>query len=215
MPTSRAMWRTTQQEKFGRVGYQDMAFTDSAKKERMVNVVQVATTCFRCGLRLSRNVDHSVTELSFQMEYYVFHEQYKMCLQILLPLGMISQENASNSNMKFFMGYYWKESTFPQRVDRQPELSRWHGTGSFALTKPPWHLFLTFMPVMSNSRPACGPVEDFVRARLGFRCGKSTLHMTCPYFDDLEFDIFDGGGPQCPLSRLLPLQLRIRTLSVH
>jgi len=71
------------------------------------------------------------------------------------------------------------------------------------------------MPVMSNSQPACGPVEDFVRARLGFRCGKSTLHMTCPYFDDLEFDIFDGGGPQCPLSRLLPLQLRIRTLSVH
>jgi len=38
-----------------------------------------------------------------------------------------------------------------------------------------------------------------------FRCSKSIL-TTCLYFDNLEFDIFDAGGPQCH-SRLLPLQL--------
>jgi len=31
----------------------------------------------------------------------------------------------------------------------------------------------------------------------GFRCNKSILHTTCPYFDNLEFDLFDAGGPQC------------------
>ena len=30
---------------------------------------------------------------------------------------------------------------------------------------------------MSNPQPACGPVEVFLRPNLGFRCGKSTLHI--------------------------------------
>jgi len=29
---------------------------------------------------------------------------------------------------------------------------------------------------MSNPRPACGPVEGFVRPSLGFRCNKSILY---------------------------------------
>ena len=53
---------------------------------------------------------------------------------------------------------------------------------------------------MSNPRPLaeCGPVERFVRPSSGFRCGISSLYIltTCPYFDNLKFDIFDAGGPQ-------------------
>jgi len=30
---------------------------------------------------------------------------------------------------------------------------------------------------------------------------------TSPYIDNLEYDIFDAGGPQCHLSHLSPLQL--------
>jgi len=48
------------------------------------------------------------------------------------------------------------------------------------------------------------PVEGFVRPSLGIRCSVSSLHtdITYPYFDNLKFDIFDVGGPQCHLSRL-------------
>ena len=36
----------------------------------------------------------------------------------------------------------------------------------------------------------------------------SNILTTCPYFDNLEFHIFDAGSPQCHfISRLLPLQL--------
>jgi len=45
--------------------------------------------------------------------------------------------------------------------------------------------------------PTRGPVEGFVRPSLGFRCSKSIpILTTCPCFDNLEFDIFDAGGPQ-------------------
>jgi len=51
---------------------------------------------------------------------------------------------------------------------------------------------------MSNPRAACGPVEGFVRPGLVFAVVKiSCILTTCPCFDNLEFDIFDTGGPQC------------------
>jgi len=56
----------------------------------------------------------------------------------------------------------------------------------------------TCSTAVSNQRPACGPVEGLVRTSLGFRCSMSSLHTDiCPYFDNLKFDIFDAGGPQC------------------
>jgi len=38
---------------------------------------------------------------------------------------------------------------------------------------------------------------------------------TGPYFDYLEFDIFDTGGPQCHFIKSVTFAVRIRTLSVH
>jgi len=34
-------------------------------------------------------------------------------------------------------------------------------------------------------------------------------------FNNLEFDIFDAGGPQCHFSTSVTIAIRIRTLSVH
>ena len=49
---------------------------------------------------------------------------------------------------------------------------------------------------MSNLRPACSPVEVFVRPSLGFRCSKSILHTdNLSLFDNHELDSFDAGGP--------------------
>jgi len=52
---------------------------------------------------------------------------------------------------------------------------------------------------MSNLQPACGPVEvSFGPVYVIFAVVKvSYILTTCPYFDNLEFDIFDAGGPQC------------------
>jgi len=36
---------------------------------------------------------------------------------------------------------------------------------------------------------------------------------TCPYFDNLESDIFDAGGPQCLFITSVIIVIRIRTLS--
>ena len=43
----------------------------------------------------------------------------------------------------------------------------------------------------------------------------SYILTTCPYFDNLEFDIFDAGGPQCHFITSFTMAVRIRTLSVH
>jgi len=37
---------------------------------------------------------------------------------------------------------------------------------------------------------------------------------TCPYFVNLEFDIFDAVGPQCHFIRSVTIAVRIRILSV-
>jgi len=45
----------------------------------------------------------------------------------------------------------------------------------------------------------------------------SYILTTCPYFDNLEFDIFNAGGPQCYfiMSVSVTTAVRFRTLSVH
>ena len=69
---------------------------------------------------------------------------------------------------------------------------------------------------MSNPRAACGPVEGFVRPSLGFAAVKvSYVLTTCPYFDNLEFDILDAGGLQIHFITSVATAFRIRTLSVH
>ena len=43
----------------------------------------------------------------------------------------------------------------------------------------------------------------------------SYILTTCPYFDNLELDIFDAGGTQCCFITSVTMAVRIRTLSVH
>jgi len=43
----------------------------------------------------------------------------------------------------------------------------------------------------------------------------SYMLTTCPCFGNLEFDIFDAGGPQCDFIRSVIIAVRIRTFSVH
>ena len=59
-------------------------------------------------------------------------------------------------------------------------------------------------PYRVNVAGRISPVKGLVRPSLGFCCSISSLHTTCPYFDNLNFDIFDAGGLQCHiiLSRL-------------
>jgi len=41
------------------------------------------------------------------------------------------------------------------------------------------------------------------------------MRTTCHYFANLEFDIFDAGGPRCPFITSVIIAVRIQTLSVH
>jgi len=64
--------------------------------------------------------------------------------------------------------------------------------------------------------PTRGPVEGFVRPSLGFRCSKSIPDIdNLSFFDNLEFDMFDAGGPQYHFIVSFTIAVRIRTLSVH
>jgi len=65
--------------------------------------------------------------------------------------------------------------------------------------------------------PTHGPVDGFVRPSFGLRCSKSIVHTdyTCLYFGNLEFDIFDAGGPECHFIMSFTSAVRIRTLLVH
>jgi len=67
-----------------------------------------------------------------------------------------------------------------------------------------------------GTRVACGPVEGFMRPSLGFRCSIGILQLTTfPCFDNLEFDVFDAGGPQCHFITSVTIAVRIWTLSVY
>jgi len=55
-----------------------------------------------------------------------------------------------------------------------------------------------------------------MRPSLRCRCNKvSYILTTCPYFDNLEFDIFDASGLQCNFIKSVTTAVRIRTLAVH
>jgi len=69
---------------------------------------------------------------------------------------------------------------------------------------------------LSNPRAAYGPVEDFVRPILVFTVVKvSNILTACPLFDNLQFDIFDAGGPQCHFITSFTIAVRIPTLSIQ
>jgi len=61
------------------------------------------------------------------------------------------------------------------------------------------------------------PGRRFCAARFSFSSVVKASHIltTCPYFDTLEFDVFDAGGPQCHFITSLTTAVRIRMLSVH
>jgi len=61
----------------------------------------------------------------------------------------------------------------------------------------------------AQSKALCGPVLGFAIVKLVY------VLTTCPYFDNLEFDIFDAGCPKCHSIMSVTIAVRIRTLSVH
>jgi len=73
-----------------------------------------------------------------------------------------------------------------------------HILDQLCLTRGPW--------------AACGPVNRFVWPSL---VKVYYILTTCTYFDNLEFDIFDGGGLQCHFETSVTIAVRIRTLSIH
>ena len=60
--------------------------------------------------------------------------------------------------------------------------------------------------VLDRLRPTYEPhtaQSKVCAASLGFRCSKSILHThNLSLFDNLEFDIFDAGGPKCYLNHV-------------
>ena len=64
---------------------------------------------------------------------------------------------------------------------------------------------------MSKPRPVGCMVPS-----VGFCYSKSIYILaTCPYFDNLEFQDFDAGGPQCHFITSVAITVRIQTLSVY
>jgi len=62
---------------------------------------------------------------------------------------------------------------------------------------------------MSNQRTACGPVQVFAAVNVSY------ILTTCPYFDNLEFDIFEASALQCHFITSVTIARWFRTLSVH
>jgi len=62
---------------------------------------------------------------------------------------------------------------------------------------------------VAQSKVLCGPVYVFAVVKVSY------VLSTCPYFDNLEFDIFDADGLQCHFIMSVAIAVRIRTLSVH
>jgi len=69
---------------------------------------------------------------------------------------------------------------------------------------------------MSNLRATCGPDDGFVWPGLVYAVAKVSYVLTiCPYFDNLEFDIYGAGGLQCHCITSVTIVVTIRTLSVY
>jgi len=56
---------------------------------------------------------------------------------------------------------------------------------------------------LAQSMVSCGPVEVFAVAKVAY------ILTTSPCFDDLEFDIFVAGGPQCHFTTSVAIVVRI------
>jgi len=63
-------------------------------------------------------------------------------------------------------------------------------------------------PHVAQSKVLCGPVQVFAVVNVSY------ILTTCPYFDNLEFDIFEASDLQCHFITSVTTALRIRTLSV-
>jgi len=61
----------------------------------------------------------------------------------------------------------------------------------------------------AHSKVLCGPVQVFAVVKISY------ILTTCPYFDNLKFDMFGAGGPQCHFITSVTTAVRIRMLSVH
>jgi len=61
-------------------------------------------------------------------------------------------------------------------------------------------------PTRAQSKVLCGPVSVFAVVKV------SHILTTCPFFDNLEFDIFDAGDAQCHFITSVTNAVRIRTL---
>ena len=74
-------------------------------------------------------------------------------------------------------------------------------------------------PAMSNPRPSgrMRPRRRFCAAQFRFFTVVKVSYIltTCPYFDNLEFDIIFAGGPQCHFITSVTIAVRMRTLSGH
>jgi len=64
-------------------------------------------------------------------------------------------------------------------------------------------------PHVAPSKIFCGPVLVFAVVKVSY------ILITSPYFDNLEFDNFDTGGPQCHFIKSVTIAVRVRTLPVH
>jgi len=53
----------------------------------------------------------------------------------------------------------------------------------------------------------CGQVQVFAVVKVFY------ILTTCPYFDNLEFDIFDAGGYQCHFITSVTIAIRIHMVS--
>jgi len=93
-----------------------------------------------------------------------------------------------------------------------------HGLQLFTIYSKLFFFAMIMNPYASLDQlcPTLGPFEGFVRPSLGFSCSESILHTdNRPYFDYLEFDIFDARGRQCHFITSVTIAVRIRTLSAH
>jgi len=68
---------------------------------------------------------------------------------------------------------------------------------------------------MPNPRPSRWFYAAQFRSSLYCSIKVSYILPICLYVDNLEFDIFDAGGPQCHFIRSFTIAVRIRMLSVH
>ena len=59
---------------------------------------------------------------------------------------------------------------------RKPSGSTTQSWASAEIFPGEGNIDILLIPAMSNSRPACGPAECFVRPSLGCRCSKSMLY---------------------------------------